>query len=51
VRWGKEGGHHGKSILASTKAWMAARRRCTSGGILAWKGDDVGAVGTKRREL
>jgi hypothetical protein len=24
--WGKEGGHHGESILARTEAWKAARR-------------------------
>jgi hypothetical protein len=48
-RWGKEGGCHGDSILPSTESWKAARRRQTSGGTLAWKGDGVGMVGTKRR--
>jgi hypothetical protein len=47
--WGKEGGRHGYSTLPSTEAWKAARRRCTSGGTLARKGDGVGTVGTKRR--
>jgi hypothetical protein len=32
VRWGKEGGRHGESILASTEAWKAARRWCIGGG-------------------
>jgi hypothetical protein len=36
ARWGKEGGHHRESILASTEAW---------------KGDDVGTVRAKRRRV
>jgi hypothetical protein len=51
ARWGKEGGRNGESILASTEAWKVARRQRTSGGTLAWKGDGVGTVGTKRRRV
>jgi hypothetical protein len=51
VRWGKEGGHHGDSILPSTMALKAARRRCTGGGTLAKNGDDVGTVRTKRNRV
>jgi hypothetical protein len=51
VRWGKEGGCHGESILASIEAWKVARRRRTGGGTSAQKGDGVGTVGTKRRRV
>jgi hypothetical protein len=49
MRWGKEGGHPGESILASTKAWKAARRRCTGGGTSTQNGNGVGTAGAKRR--
>jgi hypothetical protein len=49
ARYRKEGGQHEESILASTKAPKVARRQCTGDGTSAWKSDDVGAVGTKRR--
>jgi hypothetical protein len=48
VRWGKEGGRHGNSISPSTEAWRVARRRRTSGGTLAQKGNDVGVVERRR---
>jgi hypothetical protein len=51
MRWGKEGGHHGKSNLANTEAWKAARRWRTGGGTSAQKGDGVGAMRTKRRSV
>jgi hypothetical protein len=49
ARWGKEGGCHGESILASTEAWKAARRWRTGGRTSTQKGDGMGTVGTKRR--
>jgi hypothetical protein len=51
ARWGKEGGRHRESILASTKGWKAARRWHTSGGTLARKGNSVGAVRARRRRV
>jgi hypothetical protein len=51
TRWGKEGGHHEDSILPSTEAWKAVRRRHTGGGTSAQMGDGVGTVGTKRTRV
>jgi hypothetical protein len=49
TRWGKEGGRHGESVLASTEAWKAVRRQSTDNETSAQKGDNMGMVRAKRR--
>jgi hypothetical protein len=49
VRRGKEGGRHGDLILPNTEAWEVARGRRIDGGASAQNGDDMGAVGNRRR--